>query len=147
MDKIINAAKTAAIHKDIEKFKDSYDTLVREKGITLSGGQKQRIAIARTLLKDPGILILDDSTSSVDAETEESIQEALKILMKDRTTFIIAHRIHSLSLADIILVFERGRIIQSGSHKELIKDPGFYRRIFKLQTTLETELLEDLQSS
>ena len=144
MERIIQAAKTTAIHEDIEKFKDSYNTIIGEKGVTLSGGQKQRIAIARTLLKDPGILILDDSTFSVDAETEESIHAALELLMKDRTTFIIAHRIHSLSLADIILVFEKGRIIQSGSHKELIKDPGFYRRIFKLQTTLENELLEDL---
>ena len=111
----------------------------------MSGGQKQRIAIARTLLKDPGILILDDSTSSVDAETEQIIQSTLKELMENRTTFIIAHKIQSLSLADTIIVFEKGRIIQEGTHNDLIKMPGFYRKIFKLQTILENELLEELK--
>jgi ATP-binding cassette, subfamily B, bacterial len=145
MKNIIKAAKSAAIHDEIEKFEHSYDTVIGEKGITLSGGQKQRIAIARTLLKDPGILILDDSTSSVDTETEDIIQNALKVLMENRTTFIIAHKIQSLSLADKILVFENGKIIQEGSHSDLIDIPGFYRKIFRLQTILENELQEELK--
>ncbi len=110
------AARAAAIHDVImTKLPEGYDTLVGERGTTLSGGQKQRVAIARTLLKDPRILILDDSTSSVDTETEASIREALETLMQERTTFIIAHRIQSVMDADLILVLNKGRIIQTGT--------------------------------
>ena len=107
-----------------------YDIIVGERGTTLSGGQKQRIAIARALLKDPRILILDDSTSSVDTETEADIQEALKNLMKGRTTFIIAHRIQSIKNADLILVMDKGRVVQKGMHEDLIRQDGIYRRIY-----------------
>ena len=141
---IFNAAKAAAIHDSIISFPEGYKTQVGEKGVTLSGGQKQRIAIARTIIKDPKILIMDDSTSALDAETEELIRTAVKNLMAGRTTFIIAHRIQSLINADQILVFKDGEIIQRGSHKELIREPGFYKRVFRLQNRFEEELEEDL---
>ncbi len=135
------AARAAAIHDVILSFPDGYNTLVGEKGVTLSGGQKQRIAIARTLLKNPHILILDDSTSSVDTETEAKIRSALKNLMKNRTTFIIAHRIQSVMLADLILVMDQGRIIQAGTHAELLAEAkGMYRKIYEIQTRVDKEL-------
>jgi ATP-binding cassette subfamily B protein len=134
------AARAAAIHDTIVSFPDGYNTLVGEKGITLSGGQKQRVAIARTLLKDPRILILDDATSSVDTETEAEIREALQFLMEGRTTLIIAHRIQSVMNADLILVLDKGRIVQRGTHEELIAEPGIYRDIYNLQARIEAEL-------
>jgi ATP-binding cassette subfamily B protein len=134
------AAQTAAIHDVIASFPQGYNTLVGEKGVTLSGGQKQRVAIARTLLKNPRILILDDSTSSVDLETEEEIRDALDRLMKQRTTFIIAHRIQSVMNADLILVLDKGRIVQRGTHEELSAQPGIYRQIFDIQMRIEAEL-------
>jgi ATP-binding cassette subfamily B protein len=118
--------------------------LVGERGITLSGGQKQRVAIARTLLKDPRILILDDSTSSVDTETEAEIRGALRTLMQGRTTFIIAHRIQSVMNADHILVLDGGRVVQHGTHEQLVNQPGAYRRIFEAQTRVELELEEEI---
>ena len=139
-----NAAKAAAVHDSIMEFKDGYDTLVGEKGVSLSGGQKQRIAIARALLKDPAVLILDDSTSAVDAATEIKIQKSLDTLMKGRTTFIIAHRVGSLMKADKILVMKQGQIVQMGNHKELIKEQGFYREIFEMQTQIEKEIVKDV---
>ncbi len=144
-DDIIEAAKAAAIHDVIQSFPEGYQTLVGEKGVTLSGGQKQRVAIARTLLKDPRILILDDSTSSVDLETEAVIRTALNNLMKNRTTFIIAHRIQSIMNADLILVFDKGRIIQQGTHNSLVKEDGMYRNIYDLQTRIDTELEEEIR--
>lgn len=143
-EEVVGAAQAAAIHDSIASFPKAYDTLVGERGVTLSGGQKQRIAIARTLLKDPAVLILDDSTSAVDAETEESIRSALRRLMDGRTTFIVAHRIQSLMTADLILVFKNGSIVQRGIHKDLIDQPGFYRKVFELQTRIEMELGEEL---
>ncbi len=135
------AAKAAAVHDVIQGFPQGYNTLVGEKGVTLSGGQKQRVTIARTLLKDPRILIMDDSTSSVDTETEAGIREALRKLMQNRTTFIIAHRIQSVMHADLILVLERGQLIQMGTHSELLQDTaGIYRRIADIQTRIDTEL-------
>lgn len=134
------AARAAAIHDVILSFPDGYRTLVGEKGITLSGGQKQRVAIARTLLKNPRILILDDSTSSVDTETEAEIREALEELMHGRTTFVIAHRIQSVMGADLILVLEGGGITQRGSHQELLAQEGLYRRIYDLQTRIEIQV-------
>ncbi len=142
-DEIEAAARKASIHDSIMGFPLGYDTLVGERGVTLSGGQKQRITIARTLLKDPRILILDDSTSSVDAETEAEIRQALRALMVGRTSFVIAHRIESLMDADLILVFKEGRIIQSGTHDTLSLMEGFYRQVFELQTRLEDELVKE----
>ncbi|HEY2982117.1 MAG TPA: ATP-binding cassette domain-containing protein, partial [Anaerolineales bacterium] len=140
------AARAAAIHDVIISFPDGYKTLVGEKGVTLSGGQKQRVTIARTLLKDPRILILDDSTSSVDPETEETIRNALNGLMKDRTTFIIAHRIQSLMRADLILVLDKGHVVQTGTHRELLEQTdGMYRRIYDIQTRIDEELERELQ--
>jgi len=146
-EEIKQAAKMAAIHDVILTFPDGYDTLVGERGVTLSGGQKQRIAIARTLLKDPRILIMDDSTSSVDTETEGQIRGALKSLMENRTTFIIAHRIQSIMTADLILVLENGRVTQKGKHADLVKRPGIYQQIYNMQTRIETELDEELSNA
>ena len=135
------AARAAAIHQVIETFPKGYDTLVGEKGVTLSGGQKQRVAIARTLLKNPRLLILDDSTSAVDTETETAIREALEGLMRGRTTLVIAHRVQSVMSADLILVLDGGRIVQRGTHAELLAEPGgLYRRIHDLQARIEAEV-------
>jgi ATP-binding cassette, subfamily B, bacterial len=146
------AARAAAIHETIVGFPDGYETLVGEKGVTLSGGQKQRVAIARTLLRNPCILILDDSTSSVDTETEAEIRAALERLMQDRTTFVIAHRIQSVMDADLILVLDQGRIVQHGTHEELLAEAGadgygIYRRIYDMQARIEVELEQELSAS
>ncbi|MHB8133403.1 MAG: ABC transporter ATP-binding protein [Anaerolineaceae bacterium] len=138
------AAKAAAIHDVILNFPEGYKTLVGEKGVTLSGGQKQRVAIARTLLKNPKILILDDSTSSVDTETEAEIRTALKKLMENRTTFIIAHRIQSILNADLILVLDKGKIVQHGNHEQLMEQTGIYRDIYNIQTRIEQELEKEI---
>ena len=137
-------ARAAAVHEVILTFPKGYNTIVGERGVTLSGGQKQRLTIARTLLKDPGILILDDATSSVDTETEASIRQALKGLMHERTTFIIAHRIQSVMHADLILVMEHGRIIQRGRHEELITQPGTYQQVYELQARIEDEFQQEV---
>ena len=138
------AARAAAIHDVIEPFPDGYNTLVGEKGVTLSGGQKQRVAIARTLLKDPRILILDDATSSVDTETEGLIRAALQRLMQDRTSFIIAHRVQSLMNADLILVLDQGQIVQRGTHETLMTQEGIYRRVYDMQARVEDELEKEI---
>jgi ATP-binding cassette subfamily B protein len=143
-EEVYAAAQAAAIHEVILSFPEGYDTLVGERGVTLSGGQKQRVAIARTLLKDPRILILDDSTSSVDTETEGQIREALERLMVGRTTFIIAHRIQSVMNADLILVLDGGRIVQRGAHEALMAEGGIYRRTYEMQARIETELDEEM---
>jgi len=140
------AARAAAIHAGILNFENGYDTLVGERGVTLSGGQKQRVAIARTLLKNPRILIFDDSTSAIDTETEAEIREALYNLMKNRTTFVIAHRIQSIMDADLILVMDQGRIVQSGKHDDLINTDGVYRQIFDIQTKIDDELEKEMAS-
>jgi ATP-binding cassette subfamily B protein len=146
-EEIEAAAKAAAIHDVILTFPKGYETLVGEKGVTLSGGQKQRVAIARTLLKNPHILILDDSTSSVDTETEAEIREALEGLMKNRTTFIIAHRIQSIMNADLILVLDKGKIVQRGKHEDLVEQDGIYRQIYDIQTRIETELEKEIANA
>lgn len=145
-EEIIQAAKFAAIHDVIMEFPKNYDTLVGERGVTLSGGQKQRVAIARALLKNPRILILDDSTSSVDTETEMQIRDALERLMQTRTTFIIAHRIQSVMDADLILVFDKGEVVQMGTHDELMRTSGMYHDIFEIQTRIEVELEKEITS-
>ncbi len=143
---IEEAAKAAAVHDVILTFPDSYNTLVGEKGVTLSGGQKQRVAIARTLLKNPRILILDDFTSSVDTETEAEIRLTLNHLMENRTTFIIAHRIQSVMHADLILVMDKGAIVQMGCHDELVGQDGIYRQIYNIQTRIDEELEQEVNN-
>ncbi|MCZ7670568.1 MAG: ATP-binding cassette domain-containing protein [Chloroflexi bacterium] len=133
MEEIVAAAKAAHAHEFILNMEDGYDTRVGERGVTLSGGQKQRVAIARALLNDPRILILDDSTSSVDTETEHLIQQALATLMEGRTTFIIAQRLLTLKNADYILVLDHGRIVERGQHDSLLAQNGLYREIYDLQ--------------
>jgi len=146
-EEVERAARAAAVHDVILSFPDGYNTLVGEKGVTLSGGQKQRVTIARTLLKNPRILILDDSTSSVDTETEASIRGALNELMENRTTFIIAHRIQSVMIADLILVLDKGEVIQMGTHQELVSQmDGMYRRIYDIQTRIDEELEMEISS-
>jgi ATP-binding cassette subfamily B protein len=144
---IEQAARAAAVHDVITGFPGQYDTLVGERGVTLSGGQKQRVTLARTLLKNPSILILDDATSSVDTETEAEIRAALKRLMEQRTTFLIAHRIQSVMLADLILVFDGGQIVQHGTHQELLAQDGIYRKVFDIQTMIEEEVQREVASA
>ncbi|MEJ5308667.1 MAG: ABC transporter ATP-binding protein [Anaerolineae bacterium] len=144
-EEIEQAARAAAIHDIILTFPQGYDTIVGEKGVTLSGGQRQRVAIARALLKDPRILVLDDATSSVDTETEEQIQQALAVLIPGRTTFIVAHRIQTVMNADLIVVLDKGRIVQSGTHADLIQQPGLYRDIYEIQSRIEEEVAEEVE--
>ena len=132
-DQIVAAAKSANAHDFISEFPDGYLTEVGERGVTLSGGQKQRIAIARALLIDPRILILDDATSSVDTRTEHLIQQALERIMAGRTTFVIAQRMSTILKADQIIVLRDGEIIQRGAHEDLLRDGGLYEEIYKLQ--------------
>ena len=143
-DEVLEAAKAASIHEVILGFPEGYNTVVGEKGVTLSGGQKQRVAIARTLLKNPRILLLDDATSSVDMETEAEIRTALDHLMKKRTTFIIAHRVQSVMNADLILVLDKGRIVQRGTHESLVSQPGYYQQIYDLQARIESEIEREM---
>ena len=133
MEEIIEAAQAAAAHEFIMQMPEGYDTRVGERGVTLSGGQKQRLAIARALLKDPRILILDEATSSVDTDTEQQIQAALERLMVGRTSFVIAQRLSTLRKADLILVLDRGRIVARGTHAELLRSSGFYAEIYYRQ--------------
>ncbi|HEU4759044.1 MAG TPA: ABC transporter ATP-binding protein [Dehalococcoidia bacterium] len=140
-DQIEAAAKAAHIHDFIVSLPEGYDTWVGERGITLSGGQKQRVAIARTLLMDPRILILDDSTSSVDTETEYLIQQTLAALMKGRTTFVIAQRLRTVKMADQILVLRDGEIVERGRHDQLLRRDGLYRQIYDLELRDQEEAL------
>jgi ATP-binding cassette subfamily B protein len=141
-EEVERVAKAARLHDYIMSQPEGYDTWVGERGSTLSGGQRQRIVIARTLLTDPKILILDDSTSSVDAETEHLIQQALAEVMKDRTTFVIAQRLKTLQSADQILVLQDGRIVERGKHHELIQNEGLYREIYDLELRDQEEAFE-----
>ncbi len=133
MEQIIAVSKAAHLHDFIESLPDGYDTWVGERGLTLSGGEKQRLAIARTLLIDPGILILDDSMSSVDAETERLIRQALNRLIKGRTTFIITHRLPIIRNADLILMLKDGKLVEKGNHKELMAKKGLYYQVYQTQ--------------
>ncbi|MFH0768178.1 MAG: ABC transporter ATP-binding protein [Chloroflexota bacterium] len=138
-EQIVAAAKAAHLHDFIESLPDGYDTWVGERGITLSGGEKQRLALARTLLINPKILIMDDSTSSVDAETEHLIRHALSILIKGRTTFIITHRLPIIRNADLILVLKDGEIVERGKHNDLMTINGLYRQIYESQLSATRE--------
>lgn len=139
MEQIIEAAKVARIHDFIMGMADGYETWVGERGVTLSGGQKQRVAIARTLLLNPSILVLDDSTSSVDMETEYLIQQALDAVMRGRTTFVVASRLRTIKNADQILVMEHGSIIARGTHESLLQQDGPYARLYDLQLREQEE--------
>ncbi len=141
---VFEAAQVAAAHEFITGFEKGYDTLVGERGVTLSGGQKQRVAIARTLLKDSDILVFDDSLSAVDTETDKEIRRALRERRGKTTTFIISHRLTTLSEADVIVVLEDGKVAQMGTHEELIHQEGLYRRIYQIQGALEEELDADM---
>jgi len=137
---IFKAAKIASVHDVIKGFEDGYGTAVGEKGVTLSGGQKQRVAIARTIINGSPILIFDDSLSAVDTETDAAIRRRLKKLDNKATTFIISHRLITLAEADMILVLDQGRIVQQGTHLELIEQEGLYKRVWAIQNSIEEEL-------
>ncbi|HZU85936.1 MAG TPA: ATP-binding cassette domain-containing protein, partial [Anaerolineaceae bacterium] len=146
MEEVIAAAKAAQAHDFILQLPQQYETVVGERGITLSGGQRQRVAIGRALLMNPRILILDDSTSSVDTQTEYQIQKALNYLMQGRTTFIIAQRLSTVRKADKIIVLENGRIVQSGTHQQLLSlasQDGLYRQIYELQLREQEEFFDE----
>lgn len=146
-EEIERVAKAARIHDFIMTLPEGYDTWVGERGVTLSGGQRQRISIARTLLMNPRILIFDDSTSSVDTETEHLIQQALAELMRGRTTFVIAQRLRTVKAADQILVLQDGRIVQRGRHEELLEEDGLYRQIYDLELRDQEEAFEHARAA
>jgi ATP-binding cassette subfamily B protein len=133
-DEIINAAKLAEAHHFIEKLPNGYDTIVGERGQKLSGGQRQRLSIARALLKNPPILILDEATSAVDNETEAAIARSLETITQDRTTIMIAHRLSTIRHADWIYVLESGQIVEQGTHEELVNQEGIYHNLWRVQT-------------
>jgi subfamily B ATP-binding cassette protein MsbA len=141
MDKILEAAKAAEAHDFISNLPEGYETQIGERGRLLSIGQRQRLAIARALLKNPPILVLDEATSSLDSESEKFIQVAVENVMKDRTTFVIAHRLSTIRNADRILVLDKGKIAEIGTHRELCKKNGIYRKLYDLQFPEEKELL------
>ena len=145
-EEVIAAAKAAQAHEFIEGFPHGYETVVGERGVTLSGGQRQRVAIARALLMNPRILILDDSLSSVDTQTEQLIQAALDTLMEGRTTFVIAHRLSTVRRADMILVMDNGRIVQRGTHDELLREGGLYKEIHDLQLVGHATFSEEMEA-
>ena len=146
MEEIVEAAKVAQMDGFVRGLENGYDTIIGERGSTLSGGQRQRLSIARAVILDPPILILDDSTSSVDASTEEHIRRAMESVMQGRTTFVIAHRLSTVHRADLIVVLEDGRIAESGTHRELLAMNGLYRDIYELQLRPQEEFLRDMEA-
>lgn len=132
-EEVIEAAKNAAVHQNIINFKDQYETVLGERGITLSGGQKQRVSIARALIKDPAILLLDDCLSAVDTETEEEILNNLNRICANKTTIIVSHRVSSAKNAQKIIVLEHGKIVQQGTHNQLINEEGYYKELYLKQ--------------
>jgi ATP-binding cassette subfamily B protein len=145
-EEIQQAAKDACIHESIETFPRGYDSQVGERGVTLSGGQRQRLALARALLKNPPILILDDSLSAVDTDTESQILRALKERPEQQTTIIIAHRLSSVMHADKILMLQHGRIVQEGTHSELSSEDGIYRQLCEIQGAIQQQIEEDIHA-
>jgi ATP-binding cassette subfamily B protein len=141
------AAAFACIHDNILEFEKGYDTLVGERGVTLSGGQRQRMALARAILKDPPILILDDALSAVDTETETLILDALRSRHRRRTTLVIAHRLSTLQSADRIIVLEGGRVVQAGTHERLVREDGLYRRLWEIQGSVRETLDQEMQAT
>jgi ATP-binding cassette subfamily B protein len=129
-DDVIEAAKIAVVHKNIAKFNKGYDTVLGERGITLSGGQKQRVSIARAIIKNPKLLLLDDCLSAVDTETEKKILKNLAKVSKNSTTIIVSHRISSAKNADKVIVLEDGKVIQQGTHDELVAIDGYYKELY-----------------
>jgi ATP-binding cassette subfamily B protein len=127
---VIRAAKDAQAHGFIEELDEGYDTVIGERGVTLSGGQRQRLAIARALLTDPSILVLDDSTSAIDSATEDEIQRAIRRILEGRTTLLITHRLSQIRWADQVLLIRRGELVDQGTHDELLERCDLYRRIF-----------------
>jgi ATP-binding cassette subfamily B protein len=144
LEDVTRAAKVAQLHDHIASLPDGYDTWVGERGTTLSGGQRQRLSIARSVLIDPPVLILDDSTSSVDVETERLIHAAMVAVMQGRTTFVIAHRLSTVRDADHIIVLDRGRIVEQGTHEQLDAVSGIYHEILELQLRPQEELMRDV---
>ncbi len=141
-EQVVRAAKAAAADEFIAQLPNGYDTIVGEYGSNLSGGQRQRLAIARAILLDPPILILDDATTAIDPETEHEMLDSLEHAMRGRTTLIIGHRMSTLRRADRILVIDHGRIIQQGTHAELLAQPGYYRESAELQSAGVAEPVE-----
>ena len=141
MESVVNAAKLAQLHDFIETLPDGYETMLSERGVNLSGGQRQRLAIARAIVLDPPILILDDSTASVDTNTERLILNAMKNVMKGRTTFVIAHRLSTIRNADQIFVLDKGAIVAKGNHSSLIKEGGLYEEIYNLQLKPQNDVM------
>ena len=141
-EELTSAAKAANAHEFIERLEDGYDTQIGERGVRLSGGQKQRLAIARAILADPRILILDEATSSVDSHSEVLIHQALDRLMENRTTFIIAHRLSTIRNADIILVLDEGNVVERGAHEELLDAKGIYAQMYRQQYFLSEDFDE-----
>jgi ABC-type multidrug transport system fused ATPase/permease subunit len=137
------AAKLAQAHEFIVKLPEGYDTKIGERGIGLSGGQRQRIAIARAILLDPRILILDDAMSAVDAETEKLLQAAIRAVMRGRTTILIAHRLSTVEQADHIIVLREGRIVEQGTHAELVRSSGYYRHVLEMQRMSAAETMSE----
>ena len=136
MDEIVAAAKAANAHGFIMGFQEAYDTQVGERGTRVSGGERQRLAIARAILRNPRILILDEATASVDTETESQIQQALERLVKGRTTFAIAHRLSTLRNANRLLILKKGKLAEMGTHDELIEQDGIYAKLCSMQTQM-----------
>ena len=136
---IESAARAANIHDFVMELPDGYDTIVGERGYRLSGGEKQRLALARVILKNPRILVLDEATSSLDSESEALIQEALKRVMAGRTSIVIAHRLSTILAADLILVMDRGQIVERGTHTELLEKGGLYARLYETQFRRKVE--------
>jgi ATP-binding cassette, subfamily B, putative efflux pump len=138
-EEVREVARIAHAAEFVEGFADGYETIIGERGVKLSGGQRQRLAIARAILADPRILILDEATSSLDSESEALIQDALRALRKGRTTFVIAHRLSTIFSADQILVLDGGRVVERGRHRELLALGGRYRDLYEAQYRIETD--------